>query len=92
MIPTLEAAFVQLAEKGQALSEVQKDTIWWALSMGACFGGNGSLIGASANLIVAGFAERGGHPIRFVTFLKTAFPLMIMSIIIATGYLWVRYL
>ena len=92
MIPTLEAAFVQLAEKGQTLSEAQKDTIWWALSMGACFGGNGSLIGASANLIVAGFAERGGHPIRFVTFLKTAFPLMIMSIIIATGYLWVRYL
>lgn len=92
MIPTLEAAFVQLAESGRELSEVQKDTIWWALSMGACFGGNGSLIGASANLIVAGFAERGGHPIRFVTFLKTAFPLMIMSIIIATGYLWVRYL
>lgn len=92
MIPTLKAAFVQLAENGVDLDAAQQRTVWWALSLGACFGGNGSLIGASANLIVAGFAERAGHPIRFMTFLKTAFPLMIMSIIIASVYLWVRYL
>ena len=92
MIPTLKEAFAQLAENGVNLDAAQQQTVWWALSLGACFGGNGSLIGASANLIVAGFAERAGHPIKFVTFLKTAFPLMIMSIIIATGYLWLRYL
>lgn len=92
MIPTLKAAFVQLADNGLDLDAAQQDAVWWALSLGACFGGNGSLIGASANLIVAGFAERAGHPIKFVTFLKTAFPLMIMSIIIASCYLWIRYL
>ncbi|MFT7517711.1 MAG: Na+/H+ antiporter NhaD/arsenite permease-like protein [Myxococcota bacterium] len=92
MIPTLKSTFIQLAENGVDLSAAQEHTVWWALSLGACFGGNGSLIGASANLIVAGFAERAGHPIKFVTFLKTAFPLMILSIIIASGYLWLRYL
>ncbi|MCC8995343.1 MAG: ArsB/NhaD family transporter [Candidatus Contendobacter sp.] len=66
--------------------------LWWALSLGACLGGNGTLIGASANLVVAGFAERAGQPIRFVPFLLTAFPLMLMSIAICTVYLYWRYL
>jgi Na+/H+ antiporter NhaD/arsenite permease-like protein len=66
--------------------------LWWALSLGACLGGNGTLIGASANLVVAGFAERAGQPIRFVTFLLTAFPLMLMSVAICTVYLYWRYL
>ncbi len=66
--------------------------LWWALSLGACLGGNGTLIGASANLVVAGFAERAGQPIRFMTFLLTAFPLMLMSIAICTVYLYWRYL
>jgi len=92
MIPTLKTAIVQLAEQGKALNIDQQHAIWWALSLGACFGGNGSLIGASANLIVAGFAERSGNPIRFLTFLKHAFPLMIMSVAIATVYLYLRYL
>jgi Na+/H+ antiporter NhaD/arsenite permease-like protein len=55
-------------------------------------GGNGSLIGASANLTVAGIAERAGHPIRFLTFLKLAFPMMLISIVISTGYVYWRYL
>jgi Na+/H+ antiporter NhaD/arsenite permease-like protein len=66
--------------------------LWWSLALGACLGGNGSLVGASANLIVAGFAERAGHRIKFVTFMLMAFPLMIMSILIATVYLLLRYL
>ncbi|NJM12766.1 MAG: ArsB/NhaD family transporter [Synechococcaceae cyanobacterium SM1_2_3] len=66
--------------------------LWWALSLGACLGGNGTLIGASANLVVAGFAERAGQPIRFVTFLLLAFPLMLMSVAISTVYLYWRYL
>lgn len=65
--------------------------LWWALSLGACLGGNGTLIGASANLVVAGMAERHGHPIRFMTFLKHAFPLMIFNIIICHIYLYLRY-
>lgn len=66
--------------------------LWWALSLGACLGGNGSIIGASANVIVAGMSERSGHPIRFFKFLVIAFPMMLLSIVISTVYLYLRYL
>jgi Na+/H+ antiporter NhaD/arsenite permease-like protein len=66
--------------------------LWWALALGACLGGNGSLIGASANLIVAGFAQRAGHPIAFLQFMKHAFFLMLGSIAVAHTYLYLRYL
>ncbi|MDQ6998674.1 MAG: ArsB/NhaD family transporter [Mariprofundus sp.] len=66
--------------------------LWWALALGACLGGNGSLIGASANLIVAGFAQRAGHPIQFLVFMKHAFVLMLISIAIAHTYMYFRYL
>ena len=66
--------------------------LWWSLALGACLGGNGSLVGASANLIVAGFAERSGHRIRFLPFMVAAFPLMILSILIASAYVYLRYL
>ncbi len=66
--------------------------LWWALALGACLGGNGSLIGASANLIVAGFAQRAGHPIAFLEFMKHAFGLMLMSIAVAHLYIYLRYL
>jgi Na+/H+ antiporter NhaD/arsenite permease-like protein len=66
--------------------------LWWSLSLGACLGGNGTLIGASANLTVAGIAERAGIPFRFMTFLKLAFPMMLMSIVISMVYVWLRYL
>lgn len=66
--------------------------LWWALSLGACLGGNGTLIGASANLVVAGFAERAGQPIRFVRYTLVAFPLMLLSIVISMFYLEMRFL
>ena len=66
--------------------------LWWSLSLGACFGGNGTLIGASANLTVAGIAERNGVPFRFLTYLKHAFPMMLVSIAISHVYIWWRYL
>ena len=66
--------------------------LWWALALGSCLGGNGSRIGASANLIVAGFAERSGQPIRFLPFMLMAFPLMLISIVISSLYVWWRYL
>ncbi len=68
------------------------EPIWWALALGACLGGNGTLIGASANLIVAGFAQRAGHPIYFLQFMKHAFLLMVMSIGVSHLYLYLRYL
>ncbi len=66
--------------------------LWWALSLGACLGGNGTLVGASANLIVAGIAEREGHPIKFVPYMKVGFPMMLLSIVICTAYIYLRYL
>jgi Na+/H+ antiporter NhaD/arsenite permease-like protein len=65
--------------------------LWWSLSLGACFGGNGTLIGASANLTVAGLAERNGIPFRFLTYTYYAFPMMIVSIVISHIYIWLRY-
>ncbi|MGC9954124.1 MAG: ArsB/NhaD family transporter [Rhizomicrobium sp.] len=66
--------------------------IWWALVLGACLGGNGTLVGASANLALAGIAERNGVPFRFVKFTLLAFPMMLASIAVAQVYLWLFYL
>ncbi len=68
------------------------EPMWWSLALGACLGGNGTLIGASANVVVASMAAQRGKPISFISFMKTAFPLMILSIIISTIYVWIRYL
>ena len=68
------------------------EPMWWSLALGACLGGNGTLIGASANVVVASMAAQRGKAISFIEFMKTAFPLMILSIIISTIYVWIRYL
>jgi Na+/H+ antiporter NhaD/arsenite permease-like protein len=65
--------------------------LWWCLSLGACLGGNGTLIGASANLTVAGLGERNGVPFRFITYTLYAFPMMLVSIAICHVYVWWRY-
>ena len=68
------------------------EPLWWALSLGGCLGGNGTLIGASANLTVAGIAERNGIPFGFWTYTKYAFGLMVLHVAICNVYLWWRYL
>lgn len=67
------------------------EPLWWCLSLGACLGGNGTLIGASANLTVAGIAERNGIPFRFITYTMYAFPMMLVSVAICHVYVWWRY-
>ena len=67
------------------------EPLWWALSLGACFGGNGSLIGASANLTIAAYAEKAKQPIGFMYFFVRAFPLMLVTLLIANIYIWLRY-
>jgi Na+/H+ antiporter NhaD/arsenite permease-like protein len=67
------------------------EPLWWCLSLGACLGGNGTLIGASANLTVAGIAERNGIPFRFMTYALYGMPMMVVSIAIAHVYVWWRY-
>ena len=65
--------------------------LWWAVSIGACFGGNGTIIGASANVVLTGIAGRRGYPITFIDFLKIGAPVMLMSIVLATIYLLVLF-
>jgi Na+/H+ antiporter NhaD/arsenite permease-like protein len=65
--------------------------VWWSLALGACLGGNGTAIGASANVIVVGIAERAGYPISFKKFMLYGMPFMIQTIIISMIYIWLRY-
>ena len=66
--------------------------VWWALSLGACLGGNGTIIGASANLTVAGLAERAGIRFAFLEYMKVAYPVMLITVALAMIYLELRYL
>lgn len=65
--------------------------LWWALSLGACLGGNGTIIGASANVVLSGISNREGYPITFIGFLKVGMPLMLMTVAISTVYLLVLF-
>lgn len=65
--------------------------LWWAVSLGACLGGNGTLIGASANVVLSGISTKHGYPITFASYFKVGFPMMLVSIVISTIYLLVRY-
>lgn len=66
--------------------------LWWSLALGACLGGNTTLVGAAANVVVANVAEKSGHPISFKHFLGYGLVTTVMSLLLATGYMWLRYL
>ncbi|MBT5013207.1 MAG: ArsB/NhaD family transporter [Rhodospirillaceae bacterium] len=85
MIPLVESMEAAIGGK-DAL-----EPVWWSLALGACLGGNGSLIGAAANVMVSGLSERAGYPIGFAAFLKIGVPLMLLSVAIAHVYVWLRY-
>jgi Na+/H+ antiporter NhaD/arsenite permease-like protein len=65
--------------------------VWWSLALGACLGGNGTLVGASPNLVAAGLAEKAGVEFSFWKFTALAFPMMLASIAICQAYIWWRY-
>ena len=65
--------------------------LWWAVSLGACLGGNGTIIGASANVVLADISKKHGYEITFAKFFKTGFPIMLLTILIAGVYLVVRF-
>jgi Na+/H+ antiporter NhaD/arsenite permease-like protein len=66
--------------------------LWWALALGACLGGNLTIVGASANIVVANLAARDGHPITFMQFFRYGLGVVVASLLISTVYLWFRYL
>lgn len=65
--------------------------LWWALSLGACLGGNGTLVGASANVVLSGIANKEGYNITFMSFTKVAFPLMLVTVALSTIYLLILF-
>ncbi|MEC8588609.1 MAG: ArsB/NhaD family transporter [Candidatus Thermoplasmatota archaeon] len=83
MIPIILSLSVQL--------ELDLGPLIWALAFGACLGGNGTLIGASANVVTAGLSEEAGYPISFNEFFKAGFPVMLLSTFIVTFYMVLVY-
>lgn len=65
--------------------------LWWALSLGACLGGNGTLVGASANVVLSGIANKEGYNITFMSFMKVAFPVMLVTVALSTIYLLILF-
>jgi len=91
-IPFVATMIPLIRDMGQIGGITDLNPLWWCLSLGACLGGNGTLIGASANVVVASLAEKRGVIITFIHFTKVAFPMMLMSVAICTVYLLIRYL
>ncbi|HEX3505854.1 MAG TPA: ArsB/NhaD family transporter [Xanthobacteraceae bacterium] len=88
MIPVIKSAAPAF---GAASDPARIEPLWWCLSLGACLGGNGTLIGASANLTIAGIAERNGIAFGFVKYTLYALPMTVVSILICQVYVWLRY-
>ena len=86
------ATMIPLIQNMGAMGVTNLEPLWWSLALGACLGGNGTLVGASANLIVAGMAAERGVHISFVRYFKIGFPLMLLTIALSTVYVYVRYL
>jgi Na+/H+ antiporter NhaD/arsenite permease-like protein len=85
------AAMIPVVEQLQS-GNSGDDAYWWALALGACFGGNATIIAAAANVAAAGMAARAGRPIGFLYFARIGIPVTLASMIIATAYIGVRYL
>ena len=86
------ATMIPLIMQMQDMSDMNVTPLWWALSLGACLGGNGTVIGASANVVAIGIAERNDYRITFGSYFKIAFPMMLLTVAISTVYIIAVYL
>ncbi|MGN8832992.1 SLC13 family permease [Selenomonas montiformis] len=86
------ATMIPLIQNMGAMGVSNLEPVWWSLALGACLGGNGTLVGASANLIVAGLAAERGVKITFIQYFKIGFPIMLLTIVLSTVYVYIRYL
>ncbi len=100
MIPLVARISASLFPNTEGLDEAayhiyyirQSFPLWWSLALGACLGGNGTIIGASANVVIAGFSEKTKSPLSFKNYIRYGFPLMLISIAISSIYIILRYL
>ncbi|KXB92154.1 citrate transporter [Veillonellaceae bacterium DNF00626] len=90
-IPFTATMIPLIQDMQELMGLAHADYMWWALATGACFGGNGTIIGASPNVIMVAIAAKEGFNISFLTFMKWCFPLMLVSLFIAAGYVEFRY-
>lgn len=86
------ATMIPLIKDMGEIGGIDIGPLWWALSLGACLGGNGTIIGATANVIASGLLEKYGHKVTFKDFMRLGFPVMIISISIATAYILIAFL
>jgi len=86
------ATMIPLIQDMGSMGITNLEPVWWSLALGACLGGNGTIIGASANLIVAGLAAERGVHISFARYFKVGFPVMLLTIVLSTIYVYLRYL
>jgi Na+/H+ antiporter NhaD/arsenite permease-like protein len=86
-IPFTATMLPVVAFLSQQIPGAQGGVLWWALSLGACLGGNGTMIGASANVVTVGLAERAGHRITFVGYMKACWAPMMLTIVLSMVWL-----
>lgn len=86
------ATMIPLIKDIGAISGLALGPLWWALALGADMGGNATIVGASANVVVSGMAGKEGHKIGFGEYMKVAVPMTVVALLLCTGYVWVRYL
>jgi len=90
-IPYVATMTPLIKDIGASLGPAAVLPLWWALSLGACLGGNGTLVGASANVVTAGIAAKSGYKITFLEFTKYGAIFTLMTLLVSTAYLWLRY-
>ena len=86
------ATMIPLVKDMGTMGYANLEPLWWALSLGACLGGNGTVIGASANVVALGLARQHNLRVTFMQYFCVGFPLMLMSIVISAAYLWLKFL
>lgn len=91
-IPYTATMAPMLVEIEKTMGATYAYPLWWALSLGACLGGNMTIIGAAANVIVSENAAKSGHPISFMRFLKYGVGVVAISLLISTAYIYLRFL
>jgi len=92
MIPIIKHLGYSIAEQSNLTTQQVLNPLWWSLALGACLGGNGTIIGASANVIIVGIAKKNGYVITFWQFFKFGLIFLVESMIIASIYIYIRYL
>lgn len=86
------ATMIPLVKDIGSITGLPLEPLWWSLALGADIGGNATLVGASANVVVSGMAAKEGHKIGFGEYMKVAIPLTLVGLIICTAYVYLRYL